>query len=226
MKLLPWNRLICQRRCGGRQNEGRRSFAKRYLLLEPLGDRRLLSTMAALPVPSAPAVATAAATLNAVNPTAFGQFQVDLSKAESQSRVTSADVRNLARDEKILDRTIESYSPDANTTPALLNVVGTDVDNSFLESTLPASSWNQNEMELSQLLDQALPTVHISTFVIRDMIDQMKVVARAAAENSQLNDAIANDWGALSTGNGAASVTNLDTGGGIPYPWRFTTRGR
>jgi hypothetical protein len=216
MKLLLWSRVIGLRRRGAPRNGGRRPIATRNLLCEVLDERRLLSTMAAtaavLPVPTATAVAAAEATLNALNPTAFAQFQTDLAKAEGQSRVTSADVRKLARDEKIIDQTIESYSPDAKTTSTLLSQVQTDVDGAFLENTLAASSWAQEQQGLSQLLAQSLPQVHISTFVIRDAIDQMKVVARAAGGTSQFNDAIAGDWTTLANELGTASNINLGTG--------------
>ena len=140
MKLLPWNGVIRQHRRAGPRDRDRRPRAKLNPLCEALDDRRMLSTVAAvLSVPPAPAVATATATLNALNPTAFAQFQTDLAKAESQSRVTSAQVRKLARDEKIIDQTIESYSPDANTTSTVVNEVQTDVDNAFLETDVTGS---------------------------------------------------------------------------------------
>ena len=139
---------------------------------EALGNRQLLSTMAAppavLPVPAASAVATAAATLNELDPTAFAQFQTDLAKAESQSRVSLAQVKKLARYEKIIDQTIESYSPNANTMAIVLNTVQTDVDNAFLENGSPATSWAQQQQELSQLLDQSsyrACTSRLSSFV-------------------------------------------------------------
>jgi hypothetical protein len=224
MKVLLWNRVHPLRRRGAARTGGRRPIATRNLSWEVLDQRRLLTTMAAtpavLPVPTATAMASAAATLNALNPTAFAQFQTDLARAEGQSRVTPADVRKLARDEKIIDQTIESYSPDAKTTSTLLSQVQTDVDGAFLESTVPASSWAQEQQGLSQLLAQSLPQVHISTFVVRDTIDQMKVVARAAGDISQFNDAIAgdrttlaNDLGTVSNGNqgtGSAEVDAID----------------
>jgi hypothetical protein len=59
---------------------------------------------AVFPVPPATALANPAATLNDLNPSALAQYQTDLAKAESQSRVTSAEARKLARDEKIIDQ--------------------------------------------------------------------------------------------------------------------------
>jgi hypothetical protein len=175
MKLVRWNRVIGPRWVSGPRNRSRRPIAKLSLRCEVLGDRLLLTTMAAapagLPVPTAAAVASAAATLSALNPTVFAQFQTDLARYESQSRVTPADVRKLARYEKIIDQTIELYSPDANTTSTLLNQVQTNVNGALLDDGLPSSSWAQEQQGLSQLLAQSLPKVHISTFVVRDTID-------------------------------------------------------
>jgi hypothetical protein len=86
--------------------------------------------------------------------------------------------------------------------------VQTDVDNAFVENTLPASSWAQEQQELSQPLDQSLPSVHISSFVIRETIDQMKVVARAAENASQFNDMGGGDWTALFNDLGSFSHTS------------------
>ena len=128
--------------CARAQHSGPRDASRRSCVApspscEALGNRQLLSTMAAppavLPVPAASAVATAAATLNELDPTALAKFQTDLAKAESQSRVSLAQVKKLARYEKIIDQTIESYSPNANTMAIVLNTVQTDVDNAFLE---------------------------------------------------------------------------------------------
>jgi hypothetical protein len=181
-----------------------------------LEGRQLLSTVAGaravLPVPSATAVETVAATLNALNPTAFARFQSDLTQAESHSRVTSAQVRELARDEKIIDQAIESAGLDANTTSTVLNQVQTDIDDAFLETTSPASSWAQEQQALSQLLDQSDPGTHFSSFFIRDTVDQMKVVARAARDISQFSDAIAGDRAILSKNLGPTPDTNLGTG--------------
>jgi hypothetical protein len=216
MKVSLWNRVLTLRRRGAARNGGRRPIPARNLSCEVLDERRLLSTMAAtaavLPAPTATALASAAATLNALNPTVFAQFETDLARAESQSRVSAADVRKLARDEKIIDQTIESYSPNANTTSTLLNQVQTDVDGAFLENTLPASSWAQEQQGLSQLLAQSLPQVHISTFVVRNTIDQMKVVARAAGNTSRLSDAVTGDWAAFATSLRSTANTNPGTG--------------
>jgi hypothetical protein len=213
MNLLPWNGVIRRCRPGAPRDGGRRPVARRKPLCEALDNRRLLSTVAALvPGPSAAAVESAAETLNALDPTAFVQFQSDLASAESQSRVTSAEVRKLTRDEKIIDQTIESYSPDANTASTVLDAVQTDVDNAFVQGTLPASSWGQEQQALSQLLDSAVPNVHVSTFVIRDLIDQMKVVARAAGGTSELDNAVAGDRTTLSNDLGSTSNANSDTG--------------
>jgi hypothetical protein len=222
MNFLPRNGHLHLRRHSGPRDASRRSRVTLRPLCEALGNRQLLSTMAAtpavLPVPAASAVATAAATLNQSDPTAFAQLQTELSKAESQSRVTLVEVKKLARYEKIIDQTIESYSPNANTTSTVLNQVQTDVDNAFVENTLPASSWAQEQQELSQLLDQSLPSVHISSFVIRETIDQMKVVARAAGNASQFNDMGGGDWTALFNDLGSFSHTSAGAVSANPDP--------
>ena len=215
MNVLPWNGDFCMRRHRDPQDARRRSLVKLSPSCEALGDRQLLSTLAAssalLSVPAATAVATAAATLNQSDTTAFAQFQTALAKAESQSRVTLAQVKKLARYEKIIDQTIESYSPNANTTSTVLNQVQTDVDNAFVESTLPASSWAQEQQELSQLLNEALPSVHISSFVIRATIDRMKVVARAAGNASHFIDMGGGDWTSSFDDLGSFSDTSAGT---------------
>jgi septal ring factor EnvC (AmiA/AmiB activator) len=207
-----WKRFVFERKTAIGPSGRRRRLMKTNAGCEALDNRQLLSAAAAghavLSVPLATAVANAGETLNALNPSAFAQFQSELAKAESQSRVTSAQVRKLARDEKIIDQAIETYSRDANTTSTLLNQVQTDVDDAFLESALPASSWAQEQQGLSQLLEADIPNVHISTFLIRDMIDQAKAVARAAADTAQVNKAVAGDWAALSSG---LSPTNAST---------------
>jgi hypothetical protein len=183
------------------QSSRRRRRTKLSVECEALDSRQLLSIVAVTPallsVPAATTVATAETTLNGSDPTAFAQFQTALARAESQSHVTLTQVRKLARSEKIIDQTIESYSLDANTEAALLNQVQTDVDDAFLESSLPAPAWAQKQQELSQMLGQALPSVHISSFVIRATIDQMKAVARAAGSTSQFSDIGGGDWTAL-----------------------------
>jgi hypothetical protein len=216
MNLLPWNGIDPLSRRGSRRDAGGRAIVKLKPTCECLDGRQLLSTVAAakavLPVPSANAVANATATLNAVSPTAFAKFQSDLVDAEGQSRVTSADGRTLVRDEKIIDLTIESGGLDSSTTSTVVNQVQTDVDNAFLETTLPASSWAQEQQELSQLLAQADPSQHFSSFFIRDVVDQMKVVARAARDTSQFNGAVTGDWAALTNDLGPTPDTNLGSG--------------
>jgi hypothetical protein len=211
MSLSFWNGIIPLRRRGGG-----RALARLKPACESLDGRQLLSTLAAaapvLPVPSASAVANAATTLNALDPTAFAQFQSDLVNAERQSHVTSADARMLVRDEKIIDLTIESDGLDASTTATVVDQVQADVDDAFLETTSPASSWAQEQQGLSQLLAQAAPNQHFSTFFIRDVIDQMKVVARAVRDTSGSNGAVAGEWAALTNDLGPAADTNLGLG--------------
>jgi hypothetical protein len=216
MNRLSWNGIIPWRQPGRQRHFDRRARVKLEPTCESLDSRQLLSTMVAakavLPVPSANAVANAAATLSAVSPTGFAKLQSDLAKAEGQSHVTSAEARNLVRDEKIIDLTIESGGLDASTTSTVANQVQSGVDDAFLETTFPASSWAQEEQELSQLLAQADPSQHFSSFFIRDVVDQMKVVARAARDTSQFNDAVTGDWTALTNDLGPTPDTNLGSG--------------
>ena len=214
MNLLTWNALIPQRRHGQRE-VSRRPLAKRKPAFESLDGRQLLSTVAGAPVlpgPSGSAVASAASALNALDPVSFARFQSDLASAEGQSGVTTADARTLIRDEKIIDLAIEADSLDASITSTVVNQVQTDVDNAFLETTAPASSSAKEQEALSQLLAQAAPDQHFSSFFIRDVIDQLNVVARAARNTSQSSNALAGDWAALTNDLGATPDTNLGTG--------------
>ena len=182
--------------------------------IEALDGRLLLSAAGApaLPVPSATEVASASVTLNALNPGAFSQFQIDLAKAEGQSRVTLADARKLVRDEKIIDPTIESGNLGPTTTSAVVNAVQTDVDNAFLQSALPASSSAQEQQGLSELLAQADPGQHFSSFFVRDVVNEMKAVARAAAGKSGATDTAAADQATLANDLSQTSDASLGSG--------------
>ncbi len=208
MDFFPWNGIKRPHRRGAMPSIRRPIFTKLRPACESMEDRRLFSTVAVLPAPSTTDVANAAAVLNALDPTTFAQFQSDLAHAESQSDVTPSQAHKLARDEKIIDQVVESAGLDANTRSTVLNQVQTDADNAFLETTLSASSWTQEQQALSQVLDQDVPSVHFSSFFIRDTINQMKVVARASRDAAPLNDAVTSDWAVLANDLSSTPDTN------------------
>ncbi len=193
----------------GRDARGRNTRSMRPAC-ESLDGRLLLSTVATVPAAlssSLPAsvVATAAADLNALNPTAFAQFQNDLAKAESHSHVTQVQVDTLAQDETALDQAIQSGGLHP-VTPLLGNLYLPDVVNgSFRES--PAQVARRRAP-----LDQYVTDVPGGTQLVRRTIAQMQVVSRATAATPQLRAALLADWQTLSTDLGPSPDTDLGPG--------------
>jgi hypothetical protein len=75
-------------RRGRMRDSGRRTDTRRRPACETLDGRQLLSTVVALPMPSACVAANAAAALEAADPRGFAKFQRDLAQAEGRSHVT------------------------------------------------------------------------------------------------------------------------------------------
>ena len=161
---------------------------------ETLDSRQLLSTGATVPaaLSSLPAsvVANAAADLNALDPTAFTQFQNDLAKAESHSHVTEAQVNKLAQDETALAQAVQSGGLHP-VTPLLGHLDVQDVVNgAFRES--PSQVARRRAP-----LDEYVTDVPGGAQLVRQTIEQMQVVSRATAATPQLRDALLADWQSL-----------------------------
>ena len=190
---------------------------------EPLDDRQLLSTVAALTMPSASVAANAAAALEAADPRGFAKFQSDLAQAESHSQVTQAQVDALAQDEAAIDQAI---APPGLTPSVAANEVGmirSFLDNAF--QALPAhvaterlyvfvySSNGQPRpfvprhdpsivKNIQPLLDRSLAQVPDGKQLAQNTIDQMRAIAQAVDLTPRLDKALEADETALSNNAG------------------------
>lgn len=192
---------------------------------EPLGGRRLLSTVAApavLPVPSAAAVANAVAVLEAHDPSTFARLRADLAKAEGHSRVRTAQATRLAQDEAALDQAILTIGHDRSTPSQLMmNVqyVNDQVDTAFFGDMVPVSqefigafreaanrpeTWGQLQRDLSRL--------SISPGVVQHTAHQMQVVARAVHLSPRLKRAFWDEYNTLNLTLGQNPDMNLGPG--------------
>jgi hypothetical protein len=176
---------------------------------EALDDRQLLTTgvsaatLAVLSPPSA-AVANAAAILDSLSPTAFTQFESDLAKAESRSRVTPAQLNALAQDEVTLNQMIQSAGLHPRTSLGSLNLQ--DVVDDALKDT-PSEAASQRAP-----LDRFVAGVPGGTQLVRRTVAQMQVVARAARVSPQVHDALSADWHVFEDDLGPHPDTDLGPG--------------
>ena len=209
---MEWNRFTAP----GWRHSGRSLPAvlgKRNPECELLDSRQPFSTLlaaapAVLSGPLPAAVANATAILNAADPATFSKFESALARAEAHSHVTQFQASKLAQDEAAINQVIDSAGLDPDTTSTDLNQVQNDVDNAFLEHSLPASLWAQKQ----QKLDQDVPVGTGSSQLIGQTIAQMKVVARSAGVNLPSNAAIGQNWAALANDLGPNPDTDLGPG--------------
>ena len=212
-----WRGMI--RRRGRTRDAGPRTDTKRRPACEPLDSRQLLSTVAALPMPSASVAANAAAALEAADPRGFAKFQRDLAKAESRSHVTQAQVDALAQDEAAIDQAI---IPPGLSPSVAANEVGmfrTFLDNAF--QALPAhvaterlfvfvysSNGRPRPLDpkhdpsivknIRPLLDRSVAEVPDGKQLAQNTIDQMRVIAQAVNLAPRLYNALKADATTLS----------------------------
>ena len=169
--------------------------------------RQLLSTVpaapAVMPIPPATAVANAAADLNALATGTFAEFQADLAKAESHSRVTEAQAGKLAQAETSLDAMIESADLHPVTSLGHLNLQDV-VAGAFRES--PA------ETRSAAPLDEYVVGEPGGDQLVERTIAQMEVISRATRTPTPLRDAILSDWQVLEYNLGPNPDTDLGPG--------------
>jgi hypothetical protein len=194
---------------GSRPRPRRRNARGIRPACESLDGRQLLSTTPVVPaaLASLPAsvVANAAADLNALNPSAFAQFQSDLAKAESHSHVTQAEVNTLAQDETTLAQAIQSGGLHP-VTPMLGNLNLPDVVNgAFRESP---SQVARREAPL----DKYVTDVPGGAQLVHRTIAQMQRVSLATDAPPSLRIALLSDWQALASDLGPNPDTDLGPG--------------
>ena len=202
---------------------------------ESLEGRRLLSaaTVAILSAPPA-AVADAAAILTGAAPTAFAQFQADLAQAEQRSHVTAAEANALAQDVSAIDQAIS----DAYLGPSVMSTAINDVqdwaDNAFTSGPVgirdPAGqvvSASQISERLQKVLvgvpaaraplasatsPQDIHQKNGETTPLDQLIDQMKVVTRAARLTSSAQSALNRSYQEIAAVLAPDSDINLGPG--------------
>ena len=161
------------------------------------------SALANLAPPSA-AVASAAAILDSLEPTAFARFENELAEAESHSRVNAAQVNVLAQDEAALNQMIQSAGLHPHTSLGSLNLQ--DVVDNALKGT-PSEVASKRAP-----LDEYVADVPGGPQLVRRTIAQMQVVARAARVSPLVHDALAADWSLFETALGPKPDTDLGPG--------------
>ncbi len=191
----------------------RRPWTKLKPRCEALDDRQLLSTMAAMPGPSAAAVASAAAALNALDPTTFARFQGDLAQAEGRSHVTAAQASKLAQDETAIDQAMNAASQDPNSNFVKQkrnvaidgNQVQNAVDYAFTSDVQYVGNvgfaashgllgWANRRIELQQSLQLYSGMAPGWQGLIHRTIAEVQVVNRAIRTTPQLQVALSSDW--------------------------------
>ena len=211
MDRLPWKGMVRPRRRDGMKDANRRTLTKWRPACEALDSRQLLSTVAEAPVvlpgPSAADVASAAATLEGLAPTAFAQFQSDLAQAESHSHVTQAEVNKLAQNEVVLDQAFATSGLNPSAASNLIGEVQIEIDQAFLGD---AGSWAPNNIIASlpraRVIDGEFlsltptgsqrhsPRVAVSRTVVRQTLHEMHAAARAVHISPGLRRALLNDF--------------------------------
>ncbi len=205
---------VCRRRpCA------RRGVNRLKPVCEPLDDRQLLSTVAALPMPSASVAANAAAALEAADPKGFAKFQSDLAEAESRSHVTQAQVNALAQDEAAIDQAAIPPGLSPSVAANELGMFRSFLDNAF--QALPAHvaterlylfvypsngqprPFNPNHdpsivKNIQPMLDRSVAQVPDGKQLAQDTIDQMRAIAQAIGLTPRLHAALSNDAKTLS----------------------------
>jgi hypothetical protein len=214
MDLSPWDGIIPLRRPVGPRDARRRPSAGRKPEFEPLDNRRLLSTAAPAPAefskPSAAQVSSATGILRHVSPATFAQLQAAMTQAEQHAHINPADVSALAQDEAVVDQDIESSGIIPHNVGNDLNDVQDWVDYAFTYKSVgfhvgrhlhPLSS-------ITVSLDHDLAYVpavfhatgpDASTAPIRQLIDQIKVVARQSSVAPALRSALNRDYNVLNS---------------------------
>ena len=214
---------VSGRRPAAGRSAGRRGANRLRPACEPLDGRQLLSTVVALPMPSASVAANAAAALEADDPRGFAKFQSDLAQAESRSQVTQAQVDALAQDEAIID---QALTPPGLMPSVAANEVGeirSLLDNAF--QALPAGVATERlylvvypsngparplkpkhdpsvVKNIQPMLDRSLAQVPDGKQLAQDTIDQMRAIAQAVDLTPRLYNALTADATALSDNAG------------------------
>ncbi len=210
---------VSGRRSGVGRSTRRRAATHLKPVCEALDGRQLLSTVAALPMPSASVAANAAAALEATDPRGFAKFQRDLAKAESGSHVTQAQVDALAQDEAAIDQTVTPPGLSPSVAANEVGEVRSFLDNAFL--ALPAHAATERlyvfvytgngrprpldpkhapsiVKNIRPLLDRSVAQVPDGQQLVSDTIDQMRGIAQAVNLTPRLYKALEADAKTLS----------------------------
>jgi len=219
---------VSGRRPAAGRSAGRRGANRLRPACEPLDGRQLLSTVVALPMPSASVAANAAAALEAADPRGFAKLQRDLAQAESRSHVTQAQVDALAQDEAAIDQAI---TPPGLSPSVAANDVGmyrSFLDNAF--QALPAHVATERlyvfvypsngrprplnpkhdpsvVKNIQPMLERSVAQVPDGKQLVQDTIDQMRAVAQAVDLTPRLYKNLKADATALSNNAGPGNFS-------------------
>jgi hypothetical protein len=215
----PWKRFVFRRDTRIAQSSRRRSSTKLSPGYEALDTRQLLATGAtaatiAILSPPTTAVADAASILERDSPRAFAQLQTALTREAAHSHVTQAEASAIAQDLASIDQAINDASLTSNAASNDINVTQDWVDNTFTYGTrgLSTVDWN-----LQQTLEN-VPAVFTpsssggATAPLDELMDQLKVVARAVTTTPSLQAALNHSKDVLKGVLGASPDTDLGPG--------------
>lgn len=189
---------------------------------EALETRQLLSTVVpvgtSFSTPPTGVVARATSVLEKDAPAAFAQFQAALARAEQQSHVNPVDASALAQDEAIVDQDLQSASASG------VNDVQDWVDNAFTYGSDGIRDVRRNLVPLSEVsrrLDanvEGAPAVFDasasggSVSPIRQLVNQIAVVAKQAKVAPAVQSALNRSYDALNNALGPHPYISLGPG--------------